>query len=78
MVINFKSGKIIVTPHEIVIKLIGEHYVTLQAMTDSIQLIGNGANVVSVNGAESKWSIKLDNEDQLCQIASMLSLNIHA
>ncbi len=71
MVIEFQYGKIIVTPHELVVRLDGEHKVTMQATSDAVQLIG-GANVVVVNGSESKWSIKLDNDQQLKQIAEQL------
>lgn len=76
MVIDFKSGKIIATPHEIVVRLDGEHRVTLQAQTDAIQLIGNGANVISVNGAECKWSIKLDNQEQLTELSDVIGIAI--
>ncbi|CCN81467.1 conserved hypothetical protein [Vibrio nigripulchritudo SFn27] len=76
MVITFKSGKIIATMHEIVVKLTGEHFVTLQSQTDAISLIGNGANVVTANGAECKWSIKLDNHQQLEQLAEQLGISI--
>lgn len=76
MVIDFKSGKIIATPHEIVVRLDGEHRVTLQAQTDAIQLIGKGANVISVNGAECKWSVKLDNEDQLAELAQAIGIAV--
>ncbi|MFA0521254.1 DUF3389 family protein, partial [Vibrio sp. 10N.222.55.E8] len=57
MVITFKSGKVIATAHELVVRLDGEHRVTLHAQVDAIQLIGKGANVISANGSECKWSI---------------------
>ncbi|QXO16226.1 MULTISPECIES: DUF3389 domain-containing protein [Vibrio] len=76
MVIDFKSGKIVVTPFELVVRLNGEHRVTLQAQSEAVQLIGKGANVISVNGSEAKWSIKLDNEQQLQQIAAELGCEI--
>ncbi|XAW88252.1 DUF3389 domain-containing protein [Vibrio sp. CDRSL-10 TSBA] len=76
MVIDFKSGKIVVTPFELVVRLNGEHRVTLQAQSDAVQLIGKGANVISVNGSEAKWSIKLDNEQQLQQIGAELGCEI--
>lgn len=76
MVIDFKSGKIVVTPFELVVRLNGEHRVTLQAQSDAVQLIGKGANVISVNGSETKWSIKLDNEQQLQQIGAELGCEI--
>ncbi|TMX56404.1 DUF3389 domain-containing protein [Vibrio rotiferianus] len=76
MVIEFSLGKIIATQREIVIKLSGNGMVTMQAQTDAIQLIGRGANVVLAHGAESKWSIKLDDEDQLHQLAQEIGIDI--
>ncbi|KGY11607.1 PTS sugar transporter subunit IIA [Vibrio tubiashii] len=76
MVVEFKSGKIIVTPHEVVVKLDGEHRVTMQAQIDAISLIGKGANVIAANGSETKWSIKLDSEEQLQQIALQVGCQI--
>ncbi|MFH4481241.1 DUF3389 domain-containing protein [Vibrio diabolicus] len=76
MVIEFSLGKIIATQREIVIKLSGSAMVTLQAQTDSIQLLGRGANVVLSHGAECKWSIKLDNEEQLAGLAREIGIDI--
>ncbi|OLQ84897.1 PTS sugar transporter subunit IIA [Vibrio ponticus] len=76
MVIEFSVGKIIATPHEIVIKIIGDQMLTLQAQTDAVQLIGRGANVVAVNCSEAKWSIKLDNEQQLVQLSDQIGIAI--
>ncbi|MFB5140580.1 DUF3389 domain-containing protein [Vibrio diabolicus] len=76
MVIEFSLGKIIATQREIVIKLSGSAMVTLQAQTDSIQLLGRGANVVLSHGAECKWSIKLDNEEQLADLAREIGIVI--
>lgn len=76
MVIEFKSGRVIVTPHEMVIKLNGEHMVTLQAQIDAVQLIGRGANVIAANGSETKWSIKLDNAEQLSEIAQQIGCKV--
>ncbi|WED24421.1 DUF3389 domain-containing protein [Vibrio sp. JC009] len=77
MVIEFKSGKIIVTQYEIVVRMMGEHMLTMQAQVDAIQLIG-GANVISVNGSECKWSIKLDNSEQLEQLAAEIGIDIQS
>ncbi|MCR9364884.1 DUF3389 domain-containing protein [Vibrio antiquarius] len=76
MVIEFSLGKIIATQREIVIKLSGSAMVTLQAQTDSIQLLGRGANVVLSHSAECKWSIKLDNEEQLTDLAREIGIDI--
>ena len=76
MVIEFSLGKLIATQHEIVIKLTGSAMVTLQAQIDAVQLLARGANVVLANGAETKWSIKLDDEDQLCQLAQEIGIKV--
>ncbi|UUM32570.1 DUF3389 domain-containing protein [Vibrio japonicus] len=76
MIVEFTGGKVIVTPHEIVVKLLGQHMVTLQAQTDAVQLIGRGANVIAANGSETKWSIKLDSESQLLKIASEMGCDV--
>ncbi|MGP8306799.1 DUF3389 domain-containing protein [Vibrio sp. YIC-376] len=76
MVIEFSLGKIIATQREVVIKLTGGSMITLQAQTDAIQLLGRGANVVLSHGAECKWSIKLDNESQLSQLAKEIGIDI--
>lgn len=76
MVITFSGGKIIATLHELVVRLDGEYRVTLQAQVDAIQLIGKGANVISANGSECKWSIKLDDEQQLREIANEVGCDV--
>lgn len=76
MVIEFKYGKIIATQHEVMIRLDGEHRTMMQATADAVQLMGNGANVVVVNCSEAKWSIKLDNEQQLEQLADRIGCSI--
>lgn len=76
MMITFSGGKIIATPYEVVVKLTGVHMVTLQAQNDAITLIGNGANVVSANGSETKWSIKLDSEQQMFELSKHIGCEI--
>lgn len=76
MVIEIEGGKIIVNSLELVVRLDDRHKTNMQAQVDSIQLIGRGANVISVNSSECKWSIKLENEEQLQEIADSLSLPI--
>ncbi|BCN26083.1 DUF3389 domain-containing protein [Vibrio alfacsensis] len=76
MVIEFSLGKIIATQREVVIKLTGASMVTLQAQTDAIQLLGRGANVVLAHGAETKWSIKLDNDEQIRQLAQEIGIDV--
>ena len=76
MVVDFSAGKVIVTPHEIVIKVSSKHMITLQAQADAIQLIGRGANVIAAHGAENKWSIKLDDAQQLALIAEQIGVKV--
>ncbi len=76
MILPISIGKIIVTPFEIVVKLEGPCMVTMQAASESLTLIGRGANVIACNSGDAKWSIKLDNSAQLEQLAKELGLEI--
>ncbi|MBD1559000.1 DUF3389 domain-containing protein [Vibrio sp. S9_S30] len=76
MVISFKSGKVIATLHEVVVKIDGDHRATLHSQVDAITLIGKGVNVITSNGSETKWSVKLDNEKQLTELAEHLGVHI--
>ena len=75
MIITFSGGKIIASLHEIVVRLPGEHCVTLSAQVDAIQLLA-GSNVIVAHGAECKWSLKLDNDTQLAELADHLGIAI--
>ncbi|MGC9423400.1 MULTISPECIES: DUF3389 family protein [Vibrio] len=75
MVIELKSGKIIVTAHEILIRLEGASRITLHAVRDAVSLISE-ANMVVAHGSETKWSIKLDNAQQLQTLAQVLGCDI--
>lgn len=75
MVIEFSGGKIIVTAQEIMCR-INQGSVTLQSSGDSVTLLGAGANVILANSGEVKWSIKLDNEQQLLAIGDYLGCDI--
>lgn len=75
MIIVFSAGKVIANQYETVIRLDGAHYVTLQAQNDALTLIGS-ANVVSANGAECKWSVKLDSAAQLEQLSEHTGIAI--
>ncbi len=72
MVIEFEFGKIIVTPHEVVVRLSAPHSASLHAHPDALTLIGKGANVLLANASDTKWSIKLSEQqlqtlsDELC------------
>ncbi|MFA0087388.1 PTS sugar transporter subunit IIA [Vibrio sp. 10N.286.49.C2] len=74
MTVEFSGGKVLTTPHEIVVRLTTGH-TTLQAQVDAVQLI-LPACVISANGSECKWSIRLDNEAQIQQIANETSIEI--
>ncbi len=75
MKVTFSEGDIIVNPHEMVVRLNNTSRVTLQAETDALTLIG-GANVISAVGSGMKWSIKLDNSEQLEMLAQELGIAI--
>ncbi|KII75444.1 DUF3389 family protein [Vibrio renipiscarius] len=76
MMIEFSNGKIIATAHEIVVKVKGTNMITLQAQSDAVRLIGRGANVIAVHSSEAQWSIKLDDDKQLNELASQLGIAI--
>lgn len=76
MVITTSFGKLIVTAHELVVRIEGDQHIVMQAQTDAITLIGGGANVIAVVGSDSKWSVKLDSEDQLLQLSQQLGCEI--
>lgn len=75
MIIEFTGGKIITNQYETVVRLNGPHHITLQAQNDALTLIG-GANVLAANGAECKWSLKLDSATQLEQLSAHTSIAI--
>ncbi|MGR5094325.1 DUF3389 domain-containing protein [Vibrio maritimus] len=74
MIVDFSQGKVIATPHEIVVRLT-QGQVTLQAQVDALQLI-LPACVLSANGAECKWSVKLDTAEQIEAISSESGIEI--
>ncbi|NVD07908.1 DUF3389 domain-containing protein [Vibrio sp. JPW-9-11-11] len=76
MIIPFSGGKVIASAHELVVKLTGPHMVSLQSQIDAISLIGRGANVIAAHGSETTWSIKLDDEQQLRDIAQQIGIDI--
>lgn len=76
MLINIPDAKIIVSPHSVVVRLEGESKISMEAQAEVIDLIGRGANVISANSGHSRWSIKLENREQLELIARELGLPI--
>lgn len=75
MNLSFSEGRIIANQHELVVRLDGASRVTLQARVDDVTLIG-GANVVTATGNGVNWSVKLDSEDQLNQLADAIGIAI--
>ncbi|CED56930.1 putative uncharacterized protein [Aliivibrio wodanis] len=64
MKLSFSEGDIITNQYELVVRLKNASKTMLQAEVDGLTLIG-GANVLSAVGSGLKWSIKLDNAEQL-------------
>ncbi|MEC6798051.1 DUF3389 domain-containing protein [Photobacterium sp. S4TG1] len=75
MIVTFSQGKIIATQHEVVIRIDGSCRIMMQAQVDELTLIG-GANVITAVGSGLNWSVKLDSEEQLQQIASEIGISI--
>ena len=75
MKITFSEGDIIANQHELVIRLNNASRTTVQAEIDALTLIG-GANVISAVGSGMKWSIKLDNSEQLELLAQEIGVAI--
>lgn len=75
MKITFSEGDIIANQHELVIRLNNTSRITVQAEIDALTLIG-GANVISAVGSGMKWSIKLDNSEQLELLAQEIGVAI--
>jgi hypothetical protein len=72
MTLDFELGKIVVTAHEVMIRLFGEQRVTFQAQTEAIQLMGV---VLVVHDAQSRFSIKLSKET-IAQISEVTGIPI--
>lgn len=75
MKISFSEGDIIANQREMVIRLSNKSRTTLQAEVDAITLIG-GANVINAVGSGAKWSVKLDDEVQLQQLAEEIGIAV--
>ncbi|OBT09373.1 hypothetical protein A9264_08860 [Vibrio sp. UCD-FRSSP16_10] len=59
MTLDFELGKIVVTPHELMIRFEGAQRLTLEAQTDAISLMGQ---VLVVTDSQSRFSLKLEAE----------------
>ncbi|OEF27614.1 DUF3389 family protein [Vibrio rumoiensis] len=77
MIIEFSHGKIIANQHEVVIRLVAVPHSSLQAQVDCLTLIGRGANVITAHDMGCQWSIKLDDDEQLNQLAEFLCLPVN-
>lgn len=75
MQIIFSQGKIIANNREVMIKIAEDARITLQAQVDELQLIG-GANVINAVGSGINWSVRLDNSEQLQEIATETGIAI--
>ncbi|ABM03232.1 conserved hypothetical protein [Psychromonas ingrahamii 37] len=75
MLIKFNQGRIIANNRDIMIKLEGDAKVTLQAQVDEISLLG-GANVITALGSGLSWSLRLDNREQLDNLAAAVGIPI--
>ncbi|PSV06357.1 DUF3389 domain-containing protein [Photobacterium kishitanii] len=75
MIITFSQGKIIATQHEVVIRINGCCRIMMQAQVDELTLIG-GANVITAVGSGLNWSVKLDTDEQLQQLAAEIGIAI--
>lgn len=74
MRIEFSSGIIIATINELVIRMDNQG-ITLSAEADLVQCYLD-ACVVAVRGNGLSWSIKLDNRQQVLDIASVLGCDV--
>ncbi len=73
MIIEFSRGRLVVTSHQILVKL--SQQVTLQAHSDAVRLF-RGNNVIAAQGGDCVWSLPLDNEQQLISLADALAIAI--
>lgn len=76
MLIEFSQGKIIVTPHEIVVRFASLPQCVLQAEQSAVSLFGSGANILMANVGGVKWSVKLDTQEQIELISQELGCEI--
>ncbi|MGO1298338.1 MAG: DUF3389 family protein [Vibrio sp.] len=76
MRVEFSKGTIIVTPHEIMVRLTDMPETILQAQQEAVTLFGQTANVIMANVGGVKWSLKLDTLEQLTLISEQLGCEI--
>ncbi|MGL5335574.1 MAG: DUF3389 family protein [Enterovibrio sp.] len=73
MVLDFSQGKIIVTQHELQVRLF-EAQIVLQASAADISLKQQPPMLIA-NGGGVRWSLVLDSGSQLHAIQSVLGLD---
>ncbi|QYJ77547.1 DUF3389 domain-containing protein [Shewanella acanthi] len=74
MVIDFSQGKLIVTEHEVQLRL-NVANVVLQSQAEDISLRHSPPMLIA-NGGSVRWSLKLDNEIQLHTLAEILGVEV--
>ncbi|WP_105902071.1 DUF3389 family protein [Vibrio gangliei] len=76
MIIEFSQGKIIANLYDVVVRFNSVPSASLQCHVDAIKLIGRGANVITAHDVQCQWTVKLDNEHQLQNLADFLGIPI--
>ncbi|MFD2178483.1 DUF3389 family protein [Veronia pacifica] len=74
MVVDIPGGKLIVTAHEVMVKL-EQSRMTLRAQVDDISLL-SGAKMLIANGGSVSWSLSLHNDEQLKAISDVCGIAI--
>ena len=74
MVIDIPGGKLIVTAHDVMVKL-QQNRITLQAQTDDISILA-GANMLIANGGSVSWSISLGSEETARDVSEVSGVAI--
>ncbi|RQW64479.1 DUF3389 family protein [Vibrio viridaestus] len=75
MVLTLSGGKIIITNHELVIKIDSPIKLTMQAQNEAITLYKD-ALVIVAHSSDTSWSFKLETINQLHLIAQEISAEV--
>ncbi|AAN55049.1 DUF3389 domain-containing protein [Shewanella oneidensis MR-1] len=73
MVLDFSQGKLIATEFEVQIRLSVAN-VVLQASAEDVSLRLDPPMIIA-NGGSVRWSMKLDNSDQLQSLQALLGID---
>ncbi|MGB2079504.1 MAG: DUF3389 family protein [Vibrio sp.] len=76
MSLTFSQGRIIVSSREIQIRFDAMPQTRLQAQVDALKLLGGGVNLIIAHDMDCQWTLRLDNDEQLQQIADATGLAI--